>query len=646
MLTADVDPAALEALGAECVERAREALEAFLALPAGTAFGEVVAGFDRIRQPLDRARGPAGLASQVHPREEVREAAFRVEQALSSFDTDLGLDRAVFERLAALDPAEAPGPEERRLLAHALRDYRRSGVDRDEATRERVRALSDELVRIGQRFDAGIAADTRRIELPPSNAGAEALAGLPEDYVEAHLEAAGEGPVAVTTNPPDFVPFMTYARDAEARRRLQFEYLNRAHPKNLEVLDELIARRHELATLLGFESWADYVTQDKMVGSARAAREFIERIAQLARPRMLAEYEELLEAKRRDHPEAERVDNWETAYYTERVKERRFGFDSQAVRPYFAYRSVRDGVLATSAALYGVEFRRDDETPRWHPSVECYEVLDGGAPVARVWLDMHPRPDKYKHAAMFDLRTGIAGGTLPEAALVCNFPEPTERDPALLLHGQVTTFFHEFGHLLHHLFGGRQRYYSFSGIATEWDFVEAPSQMYEEWAWDAGVLQRFARHHRTGEAIPEDLVSRMRGAEEYGKGLHVGTQMYFAMLSLTYFQTPPDELDTTATMIALRERMTPVPHHPGTHFHTAFGHLNGYSAIYYTYMWSLVIAKDLFSRFDGDLMNGDTAGRYRQTVLAPGGSKDAAELVRDFLGRDYAFEAWETWLDS
>ena len=647
MLTADLDPKTLETLGETCLARAQTALEAFQALPEGADFAEVILAFDAIRRPLDEVRGPAGLASQTHPLEPVRDAAHLVEQALSSFDTDLALDRGVFDRLVALDPAAAPGPDERRLLEHALRDFRRSGVDRDEATRTRIKSLSEELVKIGQQFDINIASDTRSIVIEDGAAG---LAGLPADYIASHPEDE-QGRVTITTNPSDQVPFMTYAKRGDLRRRLQFEHLNRAVPANLEVLEQLIAGRHELATLLGYSSWADYVTEDKMVKSAEAARDFIERVAERARPRMEAEYAELLEAKREDEPGAKVINGWELGYYTERVKERRFDFDSQAVRPYFCYRNVRDGVLATSAALFGVEFRRDDQVERWHPSVECYEVFDGGELVARLWLDMHPRPDKYKHAAMFDLRAGVQGpgaeAVLPEAALVCNFSEPTADDPALMLHGQVTTFFHEFGHLLHHLFGGRQRYFSFSGIATEWDFVEAPSQMYEEWAWDAGVLQRFALHHETGEPIPAELVAKLRGAEEYGKGLHVGTQMYYAMLSLTYYDTDPAEgLDLTETMVELKERMTPVPYEPGTHFHAAFGHLHGYSAIYYTYMWSLVIAKDLFSRFDGDLMNGATAGQYRQAILAAGGSKDAAELVRDFLGRDYAFEAWESWLQS
>lgn len=636
-----MEPEAVTEQTEAAIEAAKQARARFLSLDADAPFAEVIEAFDRIGRPLDVVHGPVSLASQTHPVEALRDACQQAVRDLSAFSTDLSLDREVFDRLCALDPEQAPGPVERRLLEHALRDYRRSGVDRDEAGRKRVQELNEQLVEVGQEFDLNIVKDTRSIVIEEGHAGLE---GLPPDYLAAHPEDE-RGAVTITTNPPDLVPFLTYAKRGDLRQRLHFEHQNRGVPHNLETLSRLLATRHALAVELGYPSWADYVTEDKMVESAATAREFIERISALAQSRLDAEYADLLEAKRADDPEADVVRAFETTYYVEQVKQARFGFDSQAVRPYFAFNNVRDGVLATSAALFGVSFRRDPQAEVWHPSVECYDVLDDGEVVARFYLDMHPREDKYKHAAMFDLRTGIAGECVPEACLVCNFPEPTDEDPALLLHSDVTTFFHEFGHLLHHLFGGQQRYLSFSGIRTEWDFVEAPSQMYEEWAWDAQVLQRFARHHETGEPIPPELVAAMRAADEYGKGLQVGTQMFYAALSLSYYDRDPAGFDLDGHMIELRTKMLPVPHEEDTHFQASFGHLNGYSAIYYTYMWSLVIAKDLFSRFEGDLMDGATANAYRAAILAPGGSRDAVELVREFLGREYGFQAWEAWLN-
>jgi thimet oligopeptidase len=637
----DLDAESFRAFARERLAESRAAHAAFLALPPAAAGRQVLGAYDAIRRPLDLVRGRAHLASQVHPAEPVRQAGVEIVQELSAFETDLSLDRPTYERLAAIRSEALAAEEERRLLAHTLRDYRRSGVDRDDAVRARIKQISEELVRTGQAFDMNIARDTRRVSFED---GAAALAGLPADYVAAHAVDAS-GCVTVSTDPSDFVPFMSYARRGDLRRRLYLEYTNRAAPDNLAVLGRLLELRHELAQLLGYACWADYVTEDKMIKSGAAAREFVARVAALARPRMLAEVAELLEEKRREEPDAQVLHDWERGYWTERFKARALGFDSQSVRPYFAYANVRDGVLATSAALYGVEFRRDRARAVWHHSVECYEVVDGERVVARLYLDMHPRPNKYKHAAMFDLRAGLEGEALPEAALVCNFSEPRGDDPALLLHQDVTTFFHEFGHLLHHLFAGRQRYLSFSGIATEWDFVEAPSQMYEEWAWDAGVLARFARHHATREPIPAELVARLRAAEEYGKGTHVSVQMFYAALSLALHDRDPVGLDPMALLVELKGRTLPFPHEPGSRFLAAFGHLHGYSAIYYTYMWSLVIAKDLFSRFDGDLMNNAVANDYRREILAPGGSRDAAELVRGFLGRDYATDAWEAWLN-
>ncbi|HKX46628.1 MAG TPA: M3 family metallopeptidase, partial [Planctomycetota bacterium] len=326
---------------------------------------------------------------------------------------------------------------------------------------------------------------------------------------------------------------------------------------------------------------------------------------------------------------------------------RRYGVDSRALRPYLPYAAVRDGVLRTSEALYGVAIVRDAAARPWHPDVEAYDVLRAGRPIARFYLDMHPREGKYKHAAMFHLHEGVRGGDLPAACLVCNFPRPAGDDPGLLLFDDVTTFFHEFGHLLHHLFAGGKRFLAFSGIATEWDFVEVPSQLYEEWAWDPRVLQSFARHPATGEPIPAELVQRMRAAEEYGKGLQTLRQMTLAALALDYFTLDPTrgELDVTRVMLERKRATDLVPHEEGGYVFTRFGHLHGYSAMYYTYMWSFAIAKDLFERFEPDLLDRGVAAEYRERVLEPGGTRDASELVGAFLGRETRLDAFERWLE-
>ncbi len=581
----------------------------------------------------------AGLFAEVHPERAVREAAERVTQTLSAFATELSLDQRVYRALGAVDAA-ALSPSGRRYLEHALRDFRRAGVDKDQATRARLKALAEEAVVLGQRFDRAIREDVRSVQLLP-----EQLDGLPQDYRAAHPPGA-DGRVTITTDYPDLLPFRQYAHDGEARRALYLENASRAWPANEETLRRLLAVRAEQARLLGYACWADYVTEDKMARSAETVRTFLEQVGAVSLGRAQADLERLLQRKRKDNPSAARVEDWEKAYYEERVRKESFAFDSQSVRPYFEFGRTRDGLLTICSRLFDVSFHKVEGADVWHPSVDVYDVRRGSEALGRIYLDLHPRPDKYKHAAQFPLVPGVRGLQKPEGVLVCNFADPAVASPALLDHADVVTLFHEFGHLMHHLLGGAQDWVGFSGVATEWDFVEAPSQMLEEWAWDASTLGLFARHVEDDRPIPAELVQRMRAADEFGKGTHTRHQVFYAQLALAYHRTDTEALDLTATLVELQRRFSPFPYVPGTHFFASFGHLHGYSAMYYTYLWSLVIAKDLLSEFQRTgLLDAETSRRYRECVLVPGGSRDAADLVKDFLGRPYGFAAFEAWLN-
>ena len=441
---------------------------------------------------------------------------------------------------------------------------------------------------------------------------------------------------------------MHYAKNAEARKKLSSLSKNRGYPKNMEVLDKLIAKRSELAKLLGYAHWADYVTEDKMIKSAAAISKFLTEVSAIAKPRAEREVRMLLEAKRKDFPKAKVVEDWEKTYYEELVKQQYFSFDSQSVRPYFDYPQVKQGLLDLTAEMYGISYQKVTDVKVWDPSVEVFDVMEGDEKLGRIYLDMHPRDDKYKHAAQFTLVSGVEGTQLPEGVLVCNFPNPADSEgPALMVHDQVVTFFHEFGHLLHHTLGGHQKWLRFSGVATEWDFVEAPSQFFEEWAWDPAVLQRFAKHYETGKPIPTELVQKMREADEFGQGHWVRQQMFYAAISLNYYSQDPAKIDTTRLLKELQAKYSMFPYMDDTHFQANFGHLDGYSAMYYTYMWSMVISKDLLSPFKKNgLLHKETAMKYRRAILDPGGTKDAAELVEDFLGREYSFESYRRWLEG
>jgi thimet oligopeptidase len=630
----------VEAFSAACsadMEKARAQVAALKSLPPASEGPAILAAHDAAMSALGAAANRASLAREVHPDAAFRDAARACEQQIDALNVDISQDRAVHDALAAVDLSQADAPT-RHWMRRTLLEFRRSGVDRDDATRARVKALNEEILKLGQRFGQNIAEDVRKVELTPAE-----LAGLPADYVKAHPPGPN-GKVVITSNYPDYIPFMTYATNARAREKVWRAYRQRAHPRNLEVLQQLIAKRHELATLLGYSSWAAYATETKMSRTREAAADFIHQVAATAEQRARQEYAELLARKRKDAPKATTVEPWDQDHYEDRLKAERFGFDSQAVRPYLEYARVKQGVMDITSRMWGITYVPVKDAPTWHGEVEAYDVTEGGTLLGRIYLDMHPRDDKYKHAAQFDLATGQAGQRYPEGVLVCNFPRPGE----LMTHDEVETFFHEFGHLLHHVFAGRQQWRGITGISTEWDFVETPSMLLQQWASHPEVLREFARHHESGEPLPAELVEKLRASKEFGKGLWTRRQMFLAAVSLDYYSREPG-FDTTAALAKLQERFTPFrhEHRDGTYFQLAFGHLDGYSAAYYTYLWSLVIAKDLETEFQKHgYLDPATAMKYRQTVLEPGGSKPAAELVRDFLGRPYAFEAYRAYLDA
>ena len=619
---------------------AKLAIARVLAVKGKRTVANTLRPYDDAVLALDATTAQSSLISEVHPDSALRTAGEKATQEASAFATDLSLNRKVYESISAIDTTSADA-ETRYYVWRTLRDFRLSGVDKDEATRKRIKELSDKIVETGQAFSRNIREDKRTVVVKDTTE----LAGLPADYIARHKPGA-DGSITLTIDYPDAIPVFSYAKSEDLRKRMYMEYNNRAYPKNMATLDSLISQRWQLANLLGFTNWADCVTADKMVGSAKNAADFIDRTVAASAPRAEREYQVLLKRKQQDVPGATVVNFWETQYWSEQVRKSNYDFDSQSVRPYFPYDRVKEGVLGVTSKMFGVEFHRIT-APVWDPSVECYEVTENGKLVGRFYLDMHPRQNKYNHAAQFDIRTGVEGRQIPEAALICNFPGGEKGDPGLMEYNDVRTFFHEFGHLLHTLFAGHHQWTGIGGIRTEQDFVEAPSQMLEEWTENPEVLASFAKHYESQQPIPAALVRQMDRAKDYGQGLGVRRQMVYAKLSLSVYDRDPSQVNTDQIAQSLVQKYQPFPFVPGTHFQCAFGHLDGYSAVYYTYMWSLVIAKDMFAQFDHNhLLAPGVATRYRQTVLAPGGTAPAALLVANFLGRPFNNAAWTAWLNN
>lgn len=633
-LPAPADAAAwLEQRTESLLAQARTAVDALKRDRPADAL-EAVRRWNEIELALSNLAAPAHALAELHPVEEARSRGEDAVQEVERLRTEMSLDRDLFEVFDALDPvalAEAD-PAAARLLVRVLRDFRRSGVASDEATRARLKEISDRMVVVGQEFAKNIRDDVRSIKVTPDR-----LAGMPQDWIDAHPPGE-DGLCEVTTDYPDYIPFMMFADDAESRRRLAITYLNVGWPANDPLLQELFGLRREYAALVGYESWPDYDTEVKMIGNGAAVVEFIDQVSAAAEESGRRDVALLLERLQQDRPDATYIDRADAGYYSEKIRKERFDVDAQQVRRYFSFDRVRDGLLEVTGRLFGLEYRDAADAVLWHEDVDAYDVhlVDSGERIGRIYLDLHPREGKYKHAAQFDLASGIAGRQLAEGVLGCNI------GTGLIEHDDVVTLFHEFGHLVHHVLAGRVEYVRFSGVATEWDFVEAPSQLLEEWAWDADVLRTFAIDG-DGEPIPADLVARMRTANDFGKGVDARTQMFYAALS--YWLHAEQVADITERTKELQNAYSLYPYIDGTHMAASFGHLDGYSSGYYTYMWSLVIAKDLFSAFDrANMFDPAVAGRYRDLVLAPGGSKDAANLVEDFLGRPYSVDAFAAWL--
>lgn len=587
---------------------------------------------DQLFITIDNDTGITYLLNNVHPDSDLQAAADTCIQDFSNLLTKIGLSKPLYERLQQVDATQEQA-DTQRYLADLLREFRRSGVDKSDRERENIRAITEKITALGQAFAKNIREDVRSITLR----SAAELDGMPQDYIDQH-QPDEKGDITITTDYPDLFPLLRYAKNDTVRLTLYKHYLNRGFPANDQVLKDIVLYRDQLAKALGYKDFATYALENMMVKNPETVSTFIERIATMAAPRAESDYNELLKALQTIDPTATRVGNWQKSFLEETVRRDQYNVDTKVIRQYFQYDKVRDGIFGLVEDLFSVQIR-PWQTPVWDESVEAFEIIENGQSIGRFYLDMHPRAGKYKHAAQFGVQSGIAGQQLPVAALVCNFPGG-DGTPGLMEHTQVETFLHEFGHLIHSIFGGQQRWAGFAGVATERDFVEAPSQMLEEWIWDYDTLEAFASNQQ-GDVIPESLVEKMRTARDFARGTHIRNQMFYAALSLAIYQTPPNELDIKETMIKLQTEYSPFAYIDDTHFYASFGHLFGYSAAYYTYMWSEVIAADILEQFkQNGMRNKDIANRYRQTVLAPGGSKDAADLVENFLGRPFNFDAF------
>ena len=600
--------------------------------------------YDQAQFHLTVAGNEVGVLFEVHPQSAIRDKAQQLVQLISAQTVALGLNRDVYGALSAIDLTNADAAT-KHYVARILLEYKLGGVDRDALTREAVRKLADQITEISLKFSRNVQDDVRKIVVTDKSE----LDGLPDDYIAGHKPAAN-GAVTVTTDSPDMNPVMSYARSPKLRREMFLAYNQRGYPANKQVLMDLLAVRQKLATTLGFSTWADLATADMMMGSASKMKTFLDEVDDASRDRAKKEFGLLNAFVSKQQPKALPLTLSDGAYWIEQYRRSAYAFSSQSVRPYFPYQQVEAGILKTASRLFHLEFREAKGAPVWDASVhayDVYDVLNGGVKAGRIYLDMHPRAGKDKWFSESPLIPGIRGQQLPETTLVCNFSGGVAGDPGLMQFDEVVTFFHEFGHMMHEVLGGRQHWAGQSGVTTEGDFVEAPSQMLEEMFHDPAILQGFAKHYQSGDTIPADLIGRMNRAAYYGRARWVQGQLFYSTYALQVHDRKPEDVDLDALLKADFVRFSPLQFVDGDRFYAAFTHLTGYSSNYYTYLLDKVIAVDFFAQFDKkNLLDGPAALRYRKTVLEPGSSKPAAGLVNDFLGRPQSIDALKKWMDQ
>ena len=525
--------AAFTAACQEAMTRAKAGLDAVKSTPAPRDTVATLTAYDDANAAISDAGAQAELARQGSPNPAMRKAAEGCDRQLQAMFTAINQDRALYDVLSSLD-LSGQDVTTRWWITRDLREFRRAGVDRDDATRGKVRALADELVALGQEFDRNIPADVRKVAFSPAD-----LAGMPADFLAAHPPGP-DGKIVLTTDYPDYFPVRSYARKASTREAMWRAFTSRAAPQNIALLEKMLVKRQELARTLGYANWADFVTENKMIRTGKAASDFIERITAASGSRAAREKQLLLDRKRKDVPGAKALDPWDVVYYGERVKAERYHFDAQKARPYFEASQVFQGVLDVSAKLFDVSYRPVENAVVWHPDVRSYDVIAGpsfgdgaGNSLGRVYLDMHPREGKYKHAAQFTVISGT--GRAPAArgrAASATSPSPARaradgarRGQDVLPRVRPPAAPHpRRPHPLGGALGRRDRAGLRRGALADARGVGAAIR---------ACSQSFAKNVKTGEPIPAEMVARLRAARGVRQGaLRCGSQMFYAAISL------------------------------------------------------------------------------------------------------------------
>lgn len=626
----------IEAVTAAAIREAEATVASIVGQTGDRTFENTLLPLDEANATLWVAYGQGGFMARVHVDADVREAGQKAEESIEKWQVELPFRDDLYAAVLAYadtDDAHALEGERARDIEYWLRDFRRAGHELSPEDRAEVLRLRGRLVELGVAFQRNVDDFQDGLELTHGD-----LAGLDAAYIDRLRPGSAVGTYRVSLEYPELFPFLEASERRDLRETLIRKDLNKAREENRPLLAEALRLRRRIAELLGFPSWAAYAMEVRMAKVPEAVDRFYDELIEPLTQKSRTELRALGELLRADTGD-DRVQVWDWRFYDNQQRRRDYGIDQAEVSGYLPLDRVLRGMLDLTGDVFGLDYRRVEDTKAWHPDVIVYQVLDrsSGRLLAHCYLDLFPREGKFSHAAAWIL---VAGQEVPGqerqpavSAIVANFTKPSADAPSLLRHNEVLTLFHEFGHVLHQCLT-RTELTRFAGTQTETDFVEAPSQIMEHWTWNAQVLGQFARHHRTGEPIPAELVERLVAARDLNIALRTLRQAYFGFLDLA-LHGPEQERDLDA-IYGEAWSVTGLPLPEDTFDPASFAHvMGGYDAGYYGYLWSNVYGDDMFSRFEEEgVMSPIVGAAYRQQILERGGSRDAADLLRAFLGRE------------
>lgn len=601
-------------------------------------FENTVLGIERAGYPLSDTLHFLSILQSASPKEHIRKAAAKasvaVQHKLVEIEYDEKLYRALQEYAAKKEKLTGP---DKLLLSDMLKSYARMGFDLSKENQKELKRLTKRLGKLGNDFDQNLNDYHDEILVTRTE-----LDGLPETYI-ANLSKK-KGKYVVSLAYPESGPFLSSAHDARLRELLANKLLQKGGAKNVALMQDMIQIRAQIASLLGYENYVDYQTELRTAKSEKRVRAFITRLMKKVHSaahkelRMLTAHKQALT----ENPKA-KLTHYDSAYLFKLLLKERFDLDTDLLKEYFPFAHVRSATLAIYGELFGVTFKQNKNIKLWHPDVELFEICDNtGTHLAYFALDLYPRKGKYGHAAVFDGVYGRVEGEqyiTPFCTMMTNFPKPSQKNPSLMSHGEVETFFHEFGHLVHFTLT-KAEYLSQSGFNVSWDFVEAPSQMLENWVWDKTILKRLSSHYKTKEPLPQLLITRLLNTRLFGEAYGTLRQLTLALFDIELHTKKPKNINALYAKLLKEHTGMSLP--KDQRFIAGFGHMaHGYAAGYYSYMWSKVWAQDMFSRFEQEgILNKKVGKDYRECILEKGSTEEELTLVEQFLGRKPNNEAF------